>query len=205
MNRVVDRLGRLEASVLELSIVTSSLGVSYTHWGKQSCNATSGAILVYNGYMAGQFYTHAGGGSNHLCLPFDPQYSNFHAGRDATGLIYGAEFQAQYVAGYEGIVDQNPTCSVCHVAGRSSQIMIPARYTCPPSWTLEYHGYLMSEHHTSIRSEFICVATHPDLVRGKSSNTNGVLLHFVEVDCGFGIDCPPYSGEKELTCAVCTR
>ena len=205
--RVQDRLGKLEGDVEQMSRITSNVGVSYTRWGKDSCNASSGSELVYNGYMAGQHHAHTGGGSNHVCLPKDPEYSIFRSGQQNHGYIYGAEFEtAGYFAPYGALNNQNPECSVCYVSGRSSQIMIPGKFTCPPSWTHEYHGYLMSALHSGKgRTEYICVASDPSIVRGEARDTGGVLMYFVEGGCDYGLPCPPYANAKELTCAVCTR
>ena len=52
--------------------------------------------------------------------------------------------------------DHNAPCAVCHVSTRVAVLMIPAWRHCPSQWTLEYTGYLMSEHvlqsqHSNIR------------------------------------------------------
>ena len=82
--------------------------------------------------------------------------------------------------------------------------MIPAKTTCPPSWTQEYYGYLMSEYHGHYRTMFECVDSDPESVPGSAANTDGALFYFVESTCN-GIACPPYVDGKELACTVCTK
>lgn len=43
------------------------------------------------------------------------------------------------------------------VSDRPSVVMIPAKATCPTSWTMEYYGYLMSAHSNHYRTMFECV------------------------------------------------
>ena len=82
--------------------------------------------------------------------------------------------------------------------------MIPTKTTCPTSWTTEYTGYLMTERHTYHRSMYECVDQSQESVPGSFANTDGALFYHVEVDCGHGLQCPPYVEEKELMCVVCT-
>ena len=82
--------------------------------------------------------------------------------------------------------------------------MIPAKTTCPPSWTQEYYGYLMSERYAHHRTMFECVDSDPVSVPGSAASTNGVLFYFVESRSN-GIACPPYEDGKELACTVCTK
>ncbi|XP_065192584.1 uncharacterized protein LOC135823663 [Sycon ciliatum] len=158
--------------------------------------------------MAGTYYGHTGGGSNFICLPMHPQYDKYRSGVQGQSYLYGSELQTDtgYFAPFGGLFNQNPSCAVCHVTGRSSQIMIPGHMTCPPSWSREYHGYLMSTHISNKgRKEFICVDGNPDVLRGQSADIDGASLYFVEVKCGVGLDCPPFEAVKELTCVVCSR
>ena len=81
--------------------------------------------------------------------------------------------------------------------------MIPAHILCPDTWTLEYSGYLMSEHYTHHRSLAVCMDKDAETVSGEAANTDGVVFYNTEVTCN-GL-CPPYVTEKELACAVCTK
>ena len=203
--RMIDRIGRVEQIVQEMAAVTQTIGVTYTRWGKSSCNDSTGAELVYTGYTAGQYYEQPGGGSNYICLTRDPLHGTYQSGTQNQGRLYGTEYETLHFGVYANTQDQNAPCSVCRVTGRSTQIIVQGRNVCPPYWTLEYHGYIMSAHLSHKRTEFVCVDHRPDVIRGKAPNTNGALLYFVEVACGYGLDCPPFDNEKELTCAVCTR
>ena len=97
-------------------------------------------------------------------------------------------------------------CAVCYVATRSVSVMIPAKTQCPTHWTLEYIGYLMSEHYLhGGRTMYECVDKDPESVPGLDSYSNPRAFFFlVEPQCN-GLSCLPYEAEKELTCVVCTR
>ena len=83
--------------------------------------------------------------------------------------------------------------------------MIPARLSCPSSWTQEYYGYLMANSHVHHRTMFECVDQYPQSVPGSRANTEGALFYHVEVKCNYGIPCPPYDAQKEVMCVVCTK
>ena len=182
----------------------------YTRWGKTTCSNTSGAELLYAGRAAGSHYTDRGGGANYLCLPEQPQYSTYTSGaQSARAYLYGAEYETGLInAGTIGplstVNDQNVPCAVCYTSTRETVVMIPARLTCPSSWTREYYGYLMAERSSHHRTMFECMDQNPESVPGSVANTNGVLFYHVEVKCN-GIPCPPYDTQKEVTCVVCTK
>ena len=179
-------------------------GVVYVRWGHDSCPST-GAQLVYSGRAGGSHYANNGGGANPQCLPLDPNYLKYEAGKQSYSLMYGAEYQLS-----NGIVpnshDIDVPCAVCYVATRTTLYMMPAKYTCPSNWTTEYYGYLMAErnHPSHHRSQFTCVDKLLKPVIGTSYDHNGLLFYFVEGRCG-SLPCPPYEETKELTCAVCTK
>ena len=82
--------------------------------------------------------------------------------------------------------------------------MIPAKTTCPTSWTREYYGYLMTSYHGHKRTMFECVDRYAQSVPGSAGSTYGALFYFVESRCN-GIPCPPYADGRELACTVCTK
>ena len=85
--------------------------------------------------------------------------------------------------------------------------MIPARLTCPSSWTKEYDGYLMASRISSphYRTEFVCVDSSPEVIPGSvGDHGNSGVFYFTEAACD-GMPCGPYHAEKELTCVVCTK
>ena len=179
-------------------------GVTYTRWGKSTCPSTPGTVMLYAGRMAGNYHTHNGGGSNFICMPEVPQYSTslrYRPGVQGYGQIYGTEYQYPLVAAEH----QNVPCAVCSATTRVAAVMIPARERCPPNWTREYLGYLMTErnHGSHRRSTFECVDKDQEAVPGSHANTDGALLDHVEANCN-GLPCPRYDPAKELNCVVCT-
>ena len=177
---------------------SGAAGSIYTRWGSDSCPGDS--RLVYNGRAAGSFYSHTGSGGNHVCMPDTPEYSlPTRPGFDKHGVIYGTEYQTPL----NGVHDLNVPCAVC-LAPRAVVMMLPAKTTCPSSWTTEYTGYLMSAHHRHQKSTYQCVDKDQMSLPGHHGNEDGALFYHVEADCGFGLLCPPYVEEKELTCAICT-
>ncbi len=182
-------------------------GVVYTRWGKSSCPNTPGTQLLYAGRTGGTFYNQEGGGSNYLCMPEDPEYDSslqYRPGTQDTARIHGAEYQSPI----QGTHDHNVPCAVCFVASRETVLMIPAKSSCPPSWTREYYGYLMTEYRgisSNIRGRtmFECVDKDQESIPGSSSNDDGVLFYHVEASCN-GLPCPSYNDHQELNCVVCT-
>ena len=83
-------------------------------------------------------------------------------------------------------------------------VMLPAKTQCPSSWTLEYNGYLMTNHRYHNRGMFECMDGNPEAVPGSGANVAAVLFYHTEAGCN-GLSCPPYDPEKDLACAVCTK
>ena len=173
-------------------------GVTYTRWGKSSCR--SGVNLVYAG-RTGMPKHDQGGGADYLCMPNNPQYSNYIPGVQGSSHVYGVEYEDTITAGN---AQHNAPCAVCNVPGKSTTIMIPARLDCPTGWTREYFGYLMTEHKIYRRSTFECVDVALEVIPGTRGHHDGGHLFHVEVVCG-SMPCGPYNNYKELTCAVCSK
>ncbi len=55
-------------------------GVVYTRWGRTTCPDTQGTELLYEGIAGGSAHNHKGGGANYLCLPEEPEYSDYQPG-----------------------------------------------------------------------------------------------------------------------------
>lgn len=175
--------------------------MTYTRWGKSSCpNKTE---LVYTGRVGGSHYTHKGGGANYLCMPLDPEYTlAVQNGVRGHSYVYGTEYEYPL----RGLHDHDVPCAVCYAATRATALMIPAKTSCPRSWTREYYGFLMSAHIAHHRSRFECVDVDQESLPGSKSNVDGALFYHVEASCTTApLPCPPYNGEKELTCVVCTK
>ena len=175
--------------------------MTYTRWGKSSCPNVAGTQLVYTGRTGGSHYTHRGGAVNYLCMPLDPQYTlPYQAGVEGYSYVYGTEYEGPL----QGTHHHNVPCAVCYASTRETVLMIPAKTSCPASWTREYYGYLMSEHRGHQRSHYECVDRDQESVTGSGANTNGALFFHVEANCN-GMPCPPYDPQKELNCVVCTK
>lgn len=174
-------------------------GAIYTRWGHSICPRTPGTRIVYDGRVGGS-YTSFGGGANHLCLPQDPEYTlAYRRGIQGYSFLYGAEYEQPL----QGMDDHNIPCAVCMTTLRELVLMIPGKTSCPPLWTKEYEGYIMSERMDQQRSTFECVDKNQVSVTASRRNFNGALFYHVEVQCG-ELPCPPYNAEKELNCVVCT-
>ena len=87
------------------------------------------------------------------------------------------------------------------------QYLFSAKATCPPSWTLEYRGYIMTSYigHGRSRSMFVCIDEDQGCLPGSASTASHQFgLHHVEAGCS-GIPSPPYDPNKEVNCIVCTK
>ena len=172
----------------------------YTRWGNSACPNITGTELVYTGRAGGSPYRDRGGASNYICLPFDPEYILTSRGRvQGDSPVWGAEYQEPVVGVDEGDVP----CAVCHVTTRETVLMIPAKASCPTSWTEEYVGYLMSGREGRSRSTFVCVDRDQESLAGTGRNNDGAVFYHAEVDCT-NLPCPPYNNGQELNCVVCT-
>ncbi len=155
--------------------------------------------------LHGSHSTHKGGGADYLCLPKDPEYSAYQAGDYSHGnYLYGVEYDTWRPGPFHSVHNHNAPCAVCYTRVRDVVLMLPAKITCPPNWTLEYSGYLMSEWYNHYRTSYKCVDKDPESVPGSATNDNYVQFLLTEVNCG-ALPCPPYDSQKEVTCAVCTK
>ena len=112
------------------------------------------------------------------------------------GPILGTEYEP-YGSILPVTYSQNVPCVVCNTGLRGSLLMIPARVSCPASWTLEYNGYLMTARNNHFRRSAECDA---EAIPGLDASTDGALFYFTEAVC-IGISCQHYDPAKELTCA----
>ncbi len=179
-------------------------GVVYERWGRTDC--PNGAEVVYSGFMGSGWFDSTGNGGEYLCLPEDPDYV------DQSIIPYGFQsyiYSTEYRT--EDLVFSNPTqlydapCAVC-LAPRFTKIMIPAKASCPNSWTMEYTGYLMSSSFDNESSKnYVCVDGYAETLFGSQENTKGALLYFVTTICDTSfLPCLPYIKDVPFTCVVCT-
>ena len=187
--------------------------MTYTRWGRTSCPNDTEAQLVYSGRAGGTKFNVQGGAAERICLPDDPDYipgsvdispSQHQAYKS---VVQGTEYEVNYaIPGnpLQHLHQQNAPCAVCDVPIRSRVIMVPAKTVCPPSWTREYYGYLMTEHDGHYRSSYTCVDIDPEVVPGESNHTDPSLIYPTVTDCN-GLLCPPYENNRLLYCVVCTK
>ena len=167
--------------------------------------------MVYEGFAAGDWFQHNGGGTELLCLPSDPtwgKYSDVHTGH---AWIYGTEYEVNKNDDGKRLFNKelhnhNVPCAVCHSVGRS-HLMIPGRFHCYEGWREEYKGYLMTGHHGHAKStDYSCVDMDPESVQGNAHDQNGRLLYPVEASCrANSLPCPPYVDGREIACVVCSK
>ena len=176
-------------------------GVLYTRWGRKSC--PTGAELLYEGITGGSQWDHTGGGANYVCLPKVPQYISTTVPSHYS-LMYGTEYESVNNI-FSGKHNHDVPCAVCYTSTKSVKLMIPARISCPSSWTIEYKGYLMAEKYIHERNAvYECVDEYPESIDGSGANTDGALFYFTVSTCN-GLPCPPYVNNRAITCVVCTK
>ena len=184
--------------------------MTYTRWGRTSCPNDTEAQLVYSGRAGGTNHRAQGGSAEKICLPDNPDYiqgASDLSSESAKSVVQGIEFEVDYDSQEDPLQhldDDNTPCAVCDVPTRARVIMVPAKTVCPPSWTREYYGYLMTEHDIHYRSSYTCVDVNPEVVPGESSNTNPSLIYHTVTDCN-GLSCPPYVNDLLLSCVMCTK
>ena len=200
-------LGQLIRDVVA-NTTRAGIGATYIRWGRTTCPNTPGTELVYTGNAGGTFWSTTGGAADKVCLPPDPDYlpgtSGLNTGIPSSPHMHGVEYE--YLAGPNSNVNQhNAPCAVCFASSRATTLMIPAKTTCPPTWTREYYGYLASERASHpARSVFSCVDNDPEAIGGTQASRDGALFYHVLTTCN-GLTCPPYENERALSCVVCTK
>lgn len=194
-------------------------GVSYIRWGRTQC--PEGNYKLYQGFMAGGHYNGGGAGSNHLCMPQQPQFVRGVAGIQGTatvpeGAIWGVEMQVHTgltnlfltdnIPSGQQLLNQDLPCVVCYVEGSTNMLMIPARHDCyGTGYDLQYKGFLVSEGNLQgrKRGEYICLDEAPEGIPGGTATNDQSVVYPVEIACG-SLPCNPYVHGMEATCAVCT-
>ena len=182
---------------------TTSGGAVYTRWGRTTCPDTQGTELLYQGIAVGSYWNHKGGGGNYLCLPEEPEYSDYQLGDAGDNYLYGVEYDTNN-GPLRTVHNHNAPCAVCYVSTRVTVLMLPARLTCPTNRTLEYNGYLVSERYLHHRSTFECIDKDPGSIPGSHARIDPALFYYNEPTCN-GLPCPPYDTQKEITCALCSK
>ena len=136
------------------------------------------------------------GTAEYLCLHRQPQFLRTTAGlQEGRGrlYVYGTLYEARdYPPAFGSIEHHEAPCAVCYTARRNTKITIPARTSCPSSWTREYYGYLMAaaQYVATRKAKFLfefvlmLLQTHTLL----DNYVRQPELYFLET----GIGCPPF-------------
>ena len=107
------------------------------------------------------------GTAEYLCLHRQPQFLRTTAGLQlGRGRLYGTSYEARENSpAFSSIEHHEAPCAVCYTPRRNTKITIPARTSCPSSWTREYYGYLMAAaQHSNQKSKVpVCVDVAADL------------------------------------------
>jgi len=172
----------------------------YTRWGHDSCPGGDDN-LVYTGAVGGANYAQAGGGYNTMCLTLEPKAAPANKdGAQNHARVYGAEYQDHYVGVNHH--DKDAACAVCKFAGKTTYSTWGTT-KCGHSHTQLYEGNVVGGHHGHYKDEWVCL--DPERKTHAASNNadhNGVLWYLAEYECG-SLPCGPFTGDKEVACAVC--
>jgi len=108
-----------------------------------------------------------------------PQYLKYHSGYQGHVRLYGAEYEIHTGSPIDQANNRNVPCALCHAYGRTSKIMIPSHYECPPGWNTKY---LMAGHYVhKAATQFTCMDKSLEQI---PANTAGKLFYSVEAYCG---------------------
>lgn len=78
--------------------------------------------------------------------------------------------------------------------------MIPAKSSCPSSWTKQYAEFLY------YGAKYLCLDENPEYMTdvARQHEENGRLFYPVHAVCG-SLPCPPYQNSQTIACVVCTK
>ena len=178
-------------------------GAVYVRWGRTVCPTGQGTEQIYNGRAGGSYWNQKGGAVNIVCMPNIPEHGAYGSGVQGDSQMGGVAMYSDSSQPMHNIRVQNLLCAVCLVKTRNAVLTIPGRVSCPANGTLEYSGYLVAGRNTEHRNMFECIDSNPESISRSNNWNNKVALYLVEPICDM-LGCPPYSAEKELTCAVCS-
>lgn len=197
-------------------------GDIYVRWGHQSCPDTASAL--YQGLIAGARWDNNGGGTNKLCLTYEPSHNYIDRGwwTDMSRL-HGAQYH-NHDGGFPDSVngdsrhDDDMGCVVCQVKAATNGWIHWGGWECPAANaddakkgafnknadTIEYQGIGMAERWNHRASEFICVdwerQRHAGSHNGWDHDTN--RLYVMEVRDGSSWS-EKYRNGDEVYCSFC--
>lgn len=86
--------------------------------------------------------------------------------------------------------------------------MIPAKSSCPSSWTKQYAEFLTSggSYPDHYGAKYLCLDENPEYMTdvARQHEENGRLFYPVHAVCG-SLPCPPYQNSQTIACVVCTK
>jgi len=181
----------------------ASKGVVYSRWGSRSC--AGGSTKLYDGMMAGEHYTHNGGGYQYLCMHPQPQWPPGYSNGNQNGnLLYGTEYQNQGTSVGNKNHDRDAACAVCQQMSSTAVYVQWGRQSCAHGHTTEYAGLIMASHYSQRKSQHVCVDFAREWHAGNhNGDHNGALLYATEMEGGSS-DEALYPHNREIGCAVCS-
>ena len=141
-------------------------------------------------------------------MPETPQYLSTDTTANSAALLRGVEFETYGTSStpFRNLLNADMPCAVCHTDTKLSVLTVPAQYTCPNGWTMEYNGYLMTDTERSERQRknTLCVDKDAEAVPGSQAEINPSLVYLMRATCN-GLPCPPYNTNMALPCAMCSK
>ncbi|GFQ74531.1 stonustoxin subunit alpha, partial [Trichonephila clavata] len=204
-NRYTKEVKRLIKENHEAEDPNKPRGV-YTNWGKRTCGNKASNIL-YIGYMASFMEQGIGAGTEYQCLPENP---NLNVDSDATGIdsrntrLAAVRYMNMSIFRGSGkqIQDKVAPCTVCETPLRPTVKMFPSVHICPGDWVPEYNGFLVSNAHGKLRSEFVCVNIDPDTYNFNNKVKGEPYVLPVKMGSQEG---STYTKDASIPCAVCSN
>eukprot|EP00105_Crassostrea_gigas_P026637 XP_011447657.1 PREDICTED: uncharacterized protein LOC105342407 isoform X2 [Crassostrea gigas] len=200
---------RMEAMERELQTLKTKLHAqeSETQDLKHQLESRTSELLEMktSGFSAGGLFNAKGSATTTLCLPHDPDAAP--AGVPFS-LHYGVLYGSEYEFGFKNIAyNDDVPCAVCFNS-QAASIMIPAKSSCPSSWTKQYAGFLTSggSYSDHYGAEYLCLDENPEYMTdgARQHDENGRLFYPVHAVCG-SLPCPPYQNSQTIACVVCTK
>jgi hypothetical protein len=207
-NNLGGYVGNREATCVVCTPDTKRKTAAYVRWGSTTCPGTNSTTRqVYSGFLAGKYHNHVGSGANLLCMHPAAQYLNHSDSDHSSGRLYGYEYQNGGLRGpFYQVYDREVPCTVCENVQAATTFTQFGSDVCPTGYSADYIGYVMSSHAGHYKTEFICIDRNPGFYnngRGRSNDNQGILYP-TESQCG-AIPCPPYTNNREVMCAQCSR
>ncbi len=211
----------LAVSVAGLSVAEEVKGTSkvaqgnqfttYERFGSSGCPDKDGVSTIYEGVTVGYNQSLASTISNFKCFPIGRQNSyneeiayyneTFSRFVPIPGVVPHYPNVTEYLTFRVGRNHHDVPCALCSVEQRTAIQVIPSSYECPPAWTLEYNGYLMTDVSHTV---FVCVDIQMDVLHESELPTPyaPTLGHVIAEKL---LHTDVYKQGYVLSCAVCSR